>query len=221
MTPDGKAPDGGWPTAMLFQGSFHSAADMWTAKRDDDFGGFNQTLLVRTLLEHGYAVLTPETRLAGDTYWETNVLPWAYLWDSSEDHDLMEQIFAAVDAGSFGPLEPHTMFAAGISSGGYMTSRMAIQYADRFRALAIESASYATCAGPICDVPDDLPTNHPPTLFLHGNDDDIVPIATAWTYHDKLAAKGVMVDFVVDETAGHRWIDAAPSATLAFFDSNH
>ena len=131
----------------------------------------------------------------------------------------MEQIFDALDDQSFGPLDPIAMFAAGISSGGYMTSRMAIQYADRFHALAIESASYATCGGPLCDVPDDLPTNHPPTLFLHGGDDKIVPISTAQTYFGKLEDRGVPVRFVTDSLAGHQWLDAAPGEITAFFDT--
>ena len=44
-----------------------------------------------------------------------------------------------------------------------------------------------------------LPSDHPPTLFLHGGQDDIVPIATAQAYEQDLVAQGIATKFV----AGH------------------
>jgi len=114
--------------------------------------------------------------------------------------------------GMFGYLDYKRKFATGISSGGYMTSRMAVSYAGsfifsflffkkkknshfnslllnillgEFLSLAVAAGSYATCAGPLCVVPN-LPLNHPPTLFLHGGLDPIVPQFTMETYADKL-----------------------------------
>ena len=101
-------------------------------------------------------------------------------------------LFDELDAGTFGPVDPRRMYATGISSGGYMSSRMADAYPGRFRALAIQSASYAWCSGPACTIPT-LPEDHPPTLFLHGALDLTVPLYTMDLYHDELVDEGVEV----------------------------
>jgi len=93
-------------------------------------------------------------------------------------------------------------------------------YPGRFRALAIESGSYATCLGPLCTIPATLPADHPPTLFLHGDMDSIVPIATARTYHDELVAQGIDTKFDEDSTAGHQWLSVAPDEVTKWFQSH-
>jgi predicted esterase len=132
----------------------------------------------------------------------------------------MQAILSNLAAGSFGPCDGTRLYATGLSSGGYMTSRMAVSYPGRFKALAIQSASYATCGGAICTVPEMLPPNHPPTLFLHGQLDDVVPISTMFPYRDKLTSEGRRVDTVIDASAGHAWIAAAPPAVRAWFDAS-
>ena len=82
--------------------------------------------------------------------------------------------FSAASTAAFGPINTTRLYAMGISSGGFMTSRMAVSYPGKFRALADHSGSYATCSD-TCTVPTPLPSNHPPTLFLHGDTDAIVP----------------------------------------------
>ena len=47
------------------------------------------------------------------------------------------------EARAVGPLDPSRLLAIGVSSGGYMTSRMAVSYPGKFRALAI--AAGASC----------------------------------------------------------------------------
>jgi predicted esterase len=101
-----------------------------------------------------------------------------------------------------------------------MTSRMAVSYAGTFRALAIASASYATCLGAACVVPTELPADHPPTLFMHGDLDTIVPIATMRPYHDRLAAQGIETALDESPTAGHQWLDDAPEQTTAWFEAH-
>ncbi|MCP4500742.1 MAG: hypothetical protein GY822_12345 [Deltaproteobacteria bacterium] len=90
-------------------------------------------------------------------------------------HQLMLALFENVSLQKFGPLDDQRLFAIGISSGGYMTSRMAVSYPGRFVALAIVAGGHATCSGPICNLPDALPRDHPPTVFLHGKQDVVVP----------------------------------------------
>src|SRR5690554_1610232 len=186
QVPVGQAPPAGWPVAILFQGTLFSADTFWDAETSDGFGGYNQVLLSRALLDAGFAVITPEARLAGSGAWETNIPPMASNWENSGDHAFMRDIFAAIDAGDFGDNDGSRLFASGISSGGYMTSRMELAYRSRFTALAIQSGSWATCAGPVCELPTTIDGGHLPTLFLHGGKDEIVPIETMLDYYDAL-----------------------------------
>jgi poly(3-hydroxyoctanoate) depolymerase len=215
--PNGTPPAEGWPVVILFQGSFFSAELCWEARPTDPFGAWYQTSLVSDLLDAGFAVLTPEALVGGNTFWNTNVPPWSLAWNTAPDHDLMVALFAAIDDGSFGRLNGDRLFATAISSGGYMTSRMALSYPGRFEALAIQSGSWATCSGPICLLPNNLPADHPPTLFLHGENDLVVPISTMQAYADRLADDGVPVKVVRDPNAGHEWIAASPASTLDWF----
>jgi predicted esterase len=128
-------------------------------------------------------------------------------------------LFAALSAGELGSLDPQSLYAMGISSGGYMTSRMAVSYQGKFKALAIASGSYATCGGLACVVPP-LPSDHPPTLFLHGDLDAIVPIQTMESYRSALKSQGLQSCEVVDRGAGHQWLTEGPGAVLAWFEQH-
>ncbi len=215
--PLGNPPADGWPVAILFQGSLFTAETFWRVLDSSILGMWNQGLLTKTLLDSGFAVITPEAHAQGFTAWDTNIPPVSLAWRTAPDHAFMMDIFDAIDDGDFGPLDRSRMYAAGISSGGYMSSRMAKEYPHRFRAIAIASASYATCAGPVCSVPDDLPADHLPTLFLHGGADSIVPISTARRYYRALRDLGVDTSFIVEEGTGHAWIDASPQEILSWF----
>ncbi len=215
--PKGTPPARGWPTVFLFQGSLFSARLSWTARRSDPLGAFAQAQTVESLLAAGFAVLTPEVRLFGVTYWDTNVPQWALFWSCSPDHHFMLELLQGVEAGTFGPLDGERLYAGGISSGGYMTSRMALSYPGRFRALAVVAGSWATCAGPLCVLPETLPADHPPTLFLHGEEDPVVPIRTMRRYEEALRAQGTETRVVVDPSARHEFIDAAATEVRDFF----
>jgi predicted esterase len=218
QVPAGDPPEAGWPVVIFFQGSFVSAGSTWTSRPGDAFGAFSLTQTYARLLEQGFAVIAPETRLNGGTYWDTNVPPFSWDWELSDDHELMQTIFDEIEGGGFGDLDPDALYAMGISSGGYMTSRMAVSYAGRFRALAVHSASYATCSGPICDVPDELDPGHPPTLFLHGGDDLVVDVGTAEEYAAKLDEVGIETEFVRDDDGGHVWLRQAVEAIPNWFE---
>jgi predicted esterase len=131
----------------------------------------------------------------------------------------MKAIFTAVGDGTFGTVNPSRLYAMGISSGGFMTSRMAVSYPGRFRALAVHSGGYATCST-TCTLPPTQPADHPPTLFLHGGADTTVKPATMTMYRDQLAAEGHVVATVLDPSAGHEWLVAGPAEIRAWFDAN-
>lgn len=215
--PQGTPPPGGWPVVLMFQGSFFNAELCFQGHRLEPFGAYYQVLTVEKLLNAGFAVMAPQTHLDGVTFWDTDIPPFSFDWDLAPDSALMTAIFAAIGDGTFGSLDPGRLYATGISSGGYMTSRMAVSYASKFKALAIQSASYATCpVGPFCDVPA-LGTDHPPTLLLAGLLDPLVPVYTVEAYREQMVAAGIKTKMLVDPLASHQWIPAAPNEVVNWF----
>ncbi len=210
------SPAAGWPAVIVFQGSLFSASLAWSASEIGPLGAWHQTMMVKGLLDAGYAVVMPEAHLEGSTWWDTNVPPFNLLWETSPDHALMVDLFAAIEAGELGAIDADSLYAVGISSGGYMTSRMAVSYPGRFRALAVHSASYATCGGAVCLIPP-LPDDHPPTLFLHGALDPVVPLWTADAYRGALEADGVATELLVEPLVAHEWIAPTPDAVREWF----
>ena len=215
QVPVGTAPAGGWPAVVMYSPSLYSADLAWSASLLLPAGAYHETDTIRRLLDNGFAVLTPESHLAGFTFWDTNVPLVDY--ERSLDKAFVEDILRGIDAGTFGPLNGRRLFATGMSSGGYMTSRMAVSHRGRFRALAVQSASYATCLGPLCSVPADLPDDHPPTLFLHGQIDVVVGIGTMYPYRNGLDAQGTPTRTVTSRFAGHEFLPAAPGEIVAWF----
>ncbi|WP_413943600.1 dipeptidyl aminopeptidase [Bdellovibrio sp. HCB-162] len=209
--PEGKTPRGGWPTVVIYQGSFFEVE--FSRQRLMPFGGYNEIRLIQSLLDHGFAVIAPPA-ISG-VAWMTNIIGVTY--ETSEDFYFVEELLKQMKAGTFGKLNIKRLYATGISSGGYHSSRMAVTFPGTFKALAVESASYANCKGPLCFVPEQIPENHPPTLFLHGELDTVVPVTTMLEYHERLKAAGIETEAFVDVTARHQWIDEAPELITNWF----
>ncbi len=238
QTPLGVPPASGWPTVFIYQGSLLSPDGqsilaphgMWQvtaqdAANDGIFADYvlaqltTQTSIIKQLLDGGYAVVTPTADTSGFA-WDTNLPPWDVDWPPAPDSTFLSGLFAALASGQLGPLSTTRWYATGVSSGGFMTSRMAVSYDGRFRALAVAAGSYATCGGlPTCLVPT-LPADHPPTLFLHGAQDPLVPVSQMYTYFDALVSMGADTKALVDANAKHGWIPAAPAAIVAWFDAH-
>lgn len=218
-TPLGSPPAAGWPAVVYFQGSFVPGHGAFAATSSDAFGMYWLTATIARLLDDGYAVVAPDAQSAGSTFWQTNIPPYAQAWSGCSDDVLMQNLFAALGTAKFGAIDTSHLYAMGISSGGFMTSRMAVSYAGRFRALADHSGSYATCSA-TCTVPTPLPSDHPPTLFLHGDADTIVPMTSVQPYLDALQAEGHETKLVTDADAGHQWLPAGPDAISAWFKAH-
>jgi poly(3-hydroxybutyrate) depolymerase len=219
QVPEGDPPTAGWPVVVFYQGSFIPGSHAFAAVSSDAFGQYQLTATVQALLDRGYAVIAPNAQGNGTLYWQTNIPPYATSWAGCDDDVFIHHLLDEMAAGMFGPLDGSRRFAMGISSGGFMTSRMAVSYGGTFRALAIASASYATCST-TCSVPSQLPADHPPTLFLHGSADMIVPVSTMTPYHDELAAAGHVTDAIVDPSAGHEWLAQGVTAVPAWFEAH-
>jgi len=234
---------GARPVVVLFQGT--SSLGLDPLGLDDDggtigpggtwnhavslaspFGAYYQVKVVQTLLDHGFTVIQPAAhyQLGLGYFWDSNLI-----WDGSEDQEMIPALIDAIEDGEFGPADISRLYATGISSGGYMTSRMANEFASLpgqldperpFRAVAIASASYESCGGALCVIPVPLPSTHAATLFLHGLLDPIVPIVTAELYDFDLRARGIAERFVVNSFASHQWLSAAPGEVLSWFQQH-
>ena len=128
------------------------------------FGIWYQVATVVALVHAGYTVIQPAARRMNGTYfWDTNrALLGRNRWSGSPDQALMNALIAQIQPGSttFGAIDIDHVYATGISSGGYMSSRIANEYAagiqtdgsvvsasQPFRAVAIQSGAYQACAG--------------------------------------------------------------------------
>ncbi len=212
--PAGTAPRKGWPVVLLSQGSWFPIE--FSRPRNLPFGGFHEVRLIQTLLDNGYAVIAPRATL--QIGWTTNLpLPD---YKKTSDYRVLKEVLAKIQKGEFGALNSRQLYATGISSGGYNTSRLALTFPKTFKAIAIQSASYATCLGPLCRIPDSLPSEHPPTLLLHGGIDLTVPLFTARKYHSKLEENGIEVETFVNPTVGHGWLPESPEKILEWFETH-
>lgn len=221
QVPEGSAPNGGWPAVIIFHGWYLYAENSWNANYDDTYGVYNKALLVKNLLEAGYAVITPNAVKPGG-YWYTNVAPYntdhqsdLTAWNaSSPDASLLKQIFAKMSQWG---MNIGNLHCAGFSSGGYMAARMVDNY-DVCKTVSINSGSYYYCGGADCPAPGQFDTpylkNEVPTLFLQGTADPIVPPATQQAYYQKLQSDGRTTERILMQGAGHQWVDQAPTAIL-------
>ncbi len=230
--PEGTPPAGGWPVAVLYQGTnWNDANHPFVRKTTDSFGVIYEARMIREMLDNPsgtgrkYAVFVPEppNSTALVEFWHTNtVAPYG----ASCDYDFLPDFFSEIKAGNFGtPFNMSQRYAFGISSGGYNTSRMAVTFnsgtndGNTWKALAVISASYATCAGAFCSVPV-LPGNHPPTKFYHGTADSTVPISTMRKYYDQMGVQG-LVRAKVEHGGGHAYTahNVGAGGVKAWFDS--
>lgn len=213
QVPEGTPPAGGWPVVFYFNGTVIAGSNATApfTSTSTSFGADQAEIALHEYLDNPsgqgrkYAVIAPEApTFLGVQFWDTNQ---GSNYTGKNDYCFLPDLFKAVSEGRYGPASQFNMtqrYAVGISSGGYNTSRMAVSFNEdsTWRALAIVSGSYATCAGPLCSVPATLPANHPPTKFYHGTADFIVPIGTMRTYFNRLDAQGIEVE-KVEHKKGH------------------
>jgi poly(3-hydroxybutyrate) depolymerase len=211
QVPVGPPPAAGWPAVIVYQGSYVGPDLTWSGTSSLPLGGINQILMQALLLDNGFAVLAPTT--SNGCCWDTNFPGY----DTSSDATLIPVLLAEIAKGStFGPIDTKRLYATGISSGGFMTSRMAVSYEGHFAALAIQSGGYATCSASPCTIPA-LPADHPPTLFLHGAMDTVVPVSFAQDYHARLIAQATETKIIIDPNANHQVLAATADAVVCWF----
>jgi poly(3-hydroxybutyrate) depolymerase len=124
--PVGDAPAAGWPAVVFFQGSFVAGDSAFAATQSDTFGRYQLTLTIKALLNRGYVVVAPDASGGGNGFSQTNIPPYATSWPGCADDMLMQAFLASIASGAFGHVDTTHRYAMGISSGGFMTSRMAV-----------------------------------------------------------------------------------------------
>lgn len=212
QVPKGRVPRNGWPVVVLSQGSWFPIE--FSRPRNLPLGGFYEAKLIQKLLDSGYAVFAPRATI--DLAWITNLPHGDY--KKTEDYAVLSELIRILKSNELAKINQRRIYATGISSGGYNTSRLAITFPDVFRAIAIQSGSYASCIGPICKVPDSFEANHPPTLFVHGKRDIAVPLYTAKRYYDRLKDSGIKTLMFVDPKMGHGWSKHSPLVITNWFN---
>jgi len=213
QVPLGTPPPNGWPAVVLLQASLYPPSATWSGDAGGAFGILNYLLLEAMLLDNGFSVIEPTSDNSGN-FWDTNFPNY----DTSGDATFMPIFLAAIQAGTFGPVDLTKLYASGMSSGGFMTSRMAVSYPGWFVALAVQSGGYASCPGGVACTPTlPLPANHPPTLFLHGALDVAVPVSDSESYYQALVAQGTETEILVDAQIIHEVLKIAPQAVTCWF----
>lgn len=201
------------PVVILSQGSWFPVE--FSRHRFLPFGGFYEVRLIQKLLDAGFVVIAP--RALGKIAWTTNITLRDY--QDSSDYHFFQILFERIEENYFAEVDLDRVFATGVSSGGYNSSRLASIFPGKIRALAIQSASYRDCLGPICEIPNSLGSAHPPTLFLHGEKDIAVPVSTAREYHKLLLRMGIETKFFSDPDARHGWLKESPEFITNWFKS--
>lgn len=234
QVPEGTPPQGGWPVVFFYHGLNPAAAPppdgpTTFAPPDASSDLRHLTASIHELLDDPnntgkkYAVVLPKAalQLVVLRFWDTN-LPTGY--NLSSDTCFLPALWSSIEGGDYGPSSQYNMdrrYAYGMSSGGYNTSRMAVSWNGNqvWKALAIHSASYANCLGPVCNVPATMPANHPPTKFYHASGDPVNPISTMYPYYDKLLAQGYVAEVKVNNEGHNLTADiVGPGGVKAWFD---
>lgn len=215
QVPLGEAPYGGWPVAIIYQGT--NSPVEFTQKSTALFGVYYEVETIKRLLDNGYAVIAP--RAVNDLAWLTNMASVVgdNFYHLTTDYTFLTNVFQGIRDGQFGELNADKKYATGLSSGGYNTSRMAVSFPGEFKALVVHSASYAECLAAACIVPS-LPEDHPPTFFIHGFYDPIVPWFTMDTYFDRLLWQGIETDRHTNYLGGHGWFPESAELVTDWFE---
>ncbi len=167
--------------------------------------------------QKGYAILFPNPRGSGgygESFRAANVRDWGV----KDYEDLMKGVDALVERGI---ADPERLTVSGWSYGGFMTSTI-VTKTDRFKSAIVGAAvtNLASFTG-TADIPDfarsyfrSWPWEDPqvyvdrsalfhagqvktPTLVVHGDKDDRVPVSQGWEFYNALRAVGVPTELLV------------------------
>jgi len=219
--PNTNPPKEGYPAIFLFHGAAQHAFswaiewNSWTK---------NQASFKKKALQEGFFVFCLES--------QRPVFPGPRAWDVFEENasqnDDFEYITNVINWIKENlPEVNNKLYCAGFSSGAFMCSRLAISYDPVFSAIAINSGCNALSIslenfGPSFNLTNSysLPSIHPPTLLLHGQQDSIVPLKCATNYYNELQQSHIESTLFVEQDQGHIWLKSKNNDVIQWFLSH-
>lgn len=206
--PPGKSPEKGWPVAILLHGRGQTAG-AWFGKGLLSRG--DQKLFPPLILNAGIVVMAPE---ALEPFGK-GVKQWDFFHrkpEHSGDLAFFQNFFQWMEGNRKITFDFSKVYAIGISSGGFMASRLGQVYPEKWAALVVIAAGNADSFPQIPTFPldskalsNEISFQHPPTLIIHGDKDRIVPFVYGERYFQDLKQAGVKAEMLVVPEGGHQW----------------
>ena len=219
-SPESEMPENGYPVLFLFHGAVQHGIS-W-------FIGFNQwsyrqTQFTRKSLNNGFFIIAPSSLKP--------VRPGPRAWDifsnDSKDIVFMENLFEWIQSRDE-ILDTENIFCAGFSSGAFMCSRVGHVFGSKIKAIAVHSGANADSIYLTDGPPEfDLDKNYsfskefPPTILIHGENDNFVPVEAAKLFYSDLQRCGIISEKYIDSEYGHIWFPDYEDFIFDFFDKKN
>lgn len=209
----------GYPIIFLFHGASQHAFS-WLIGLNK--WNKNQMSFATEALDNGFFLIMLESNRP--------IRPGPRAWDvfttnNSENNDIryVQSIVSWLNESQL-QVNTNHLFCAGFSSGAFMCSRLALNCEHLFDAIAVNSGCNAdsitlTSHGPVFDIHSsyNLSADHPPTILLHGQKDQLVPVQCATNYYQDLRNSSVETQILIEPSQGHIWISAYNLDILNWF----
>lgn len=214
-------PNEGYPVLFLLHGAsqypfaWFIPINLWN---------YHQSFFRENALASGFFIISPSSGRP--------MTPGPHAWSSyisnisdSKDLQLFLNLFQWMHNQS-DLLNLNQVYCAGFSSGGFMTSRLAKVFPERFAGMVIHSGTDADSItfsnkGPEFDYDSPLkfPINHPPTLIVHGETDKIVPFSCGLHLYHEMQENNINCTLLSDEQKGHVWISSFSDEILQWLQN--
>ena len=223
--PSMSPPVDGYPVLLVLHGSSSFAESWFWAGRGLYLGaliwGLRQTKFVETALNRGYFVL------AADSTYLSFLSDKTKTWDTStrtfsESLDLpfIQDIFDWIENDPPVPINASSIFCAGFSAGGFMTSRIAHYFGSKVKAIAVHSATNANVLNWKYDFsPQIFSEDHPPTIVIQGGKDKLMPAVAAIHFYEELQRNGIESELLYKSTGHHIWLSEFNDDIFDWFEN--
>lgn len=220
IQPQQPIPEEGYPIIFLFHGATQHAFS-WLLPLNK--WNKNQMSFSAEALDNGFFLILLES--------ERPITPGPRAWDvfttnnsANRDIHYVQSIFSWLNQSQL-PVNMDSVFCAGFSSGAFMCSRLALNCEQVFDAIALNSGCNAdsitlTSRGPEFNLHSsfEVSSNHPPTLLIHGQTDQFVPVKCATNYYQDLINATVETQLLISPSQGHIWLSSYNQDILNWFN---
>lgn len=223
VLPRGKSPEKGWPVVVLLHGRGQTAG-AWFGEGLLSRG--DQKLFPPLALKSGMVVIAPEAREP----FGKGIRQWDFFHrnlQNSPDLTFFRDLFQWMEKNTKITFDISRVHGVGISSGGFMASRLALAFPDKWASLIVIAAGNADSFPQIPSFPLDskalgseISTQHPPTLIIHGAGDRIVPFVYGERYFQDLKQAGIKTEMLVIPEGGHQWPTQFHENMIKWLSSN-